>query len=145
MGNCSSLDLPLLFVLLYFYYVFSFPSANNVSGDEDGRTGVEDPRQLPYVRPTKKPAGLKLILDPRQIIDMRRLLEEGVDIVQHDAVSPEVCHNIVRDLNAQAGRGAQLFAKRKKKSEEWVVDDNKVRGASPKRRAERWRTNPILR
>lgn len=94
-------------------------------GDDDA--GVDDPRQLPYVRPsTKKPAGLKLILDPRQIIDMRKLLEEGVDIVQHDAVSPEVCHNIVRDLNAQAGKGAQLFAKRKKKSEEWVVDDNKV-------------------
>ncbi|XP_054711148.1 uncharacterized protein LOC129220741 [Uloborus diversus] len=87
-----------------------------------------DPAQLPYVRPSKGGLPrLKLILDPRTLVDMGRLLREGVDIVDHNAMSPEVCHDIVKDLNSPTGKGAQLFAKRKKKSEEWVVDDQKVR------------------
>lgn len=87
----------------------------------------KDPSKMPYVRPSRGVSALKLILDPRQIVDMKRLLSEGVDIVEHNAVSPEICHDIVKDLNSPTGKGAQLFAKRKKKSEEWVVDEDKVR------------------
>lgn len=83
---------------------------------------------MPYVRPSKDgPAKLKLILDPRHIIDMNYLINQGVDIVKHDTISPEICHDLVKDLNSPVGKGAELFAKRKKKSEEWVVDEEKVR------------------
>ena len=83
---------------------------------------------MPYVRPSRDgPPKLKLILAPRQVIDLNYLLKEGVEIVQHDAMSPEICHTIVKDLNSPTGKGAELFAKRKKKSEEWVVDDEKVK------------------
>ncbi|KAG8184606.1 hypothetical protein JTE90_005219 [Oedothorax gibbosus] len=101
--------------------------SNGTGGaNESEPVNPESLSQLPYVRPRKQPK-LKLLLDPRHIIDMQRLLSEGVDIVQHDAVSPEVCHNLVRDLNGPSGKGALLFARRKKKSEEWVVDEDKVR------------------
>jgi len=99
---------------------------SNVQNVEE--SSEKDPRNMPYVRPnTDGPTRLKLILNPRHIVDMQCLLKEGVDIVKHDAMSPEVCQGIVKDLNSPTGRGAQLFAKRKKKSEEWVVDDEKVK------------------
>lgn len=95
---------------------------------EDESTEVNDPASLPYVRPSRDgPPRLKLILDPRQVIDMQHLIKEGIEIVKHDAISPDICHGIVKDLNSPTGRGAELFAKRKKKSEEWVVDDEKVK------------------
>lgn len=90
-------------------------------------SGVIDYSKLPYVRPCSKGLPqLKLILDPRHQVDLKRLLKEGIDIVQHNAVSPEICHDLVKDLNSPTGKGAQLFAKRKKKSVEWVVDAEKV-------------------
>lgn len=95
---------------------------------EDSEDSSKDPAQMPYVRPSRDgPPCLKLILDPRHIIDMQYLLREGVDIVKHDTISPEVCHDIVKDLNSPTGRGGLLFAKRKKKSEEWIVDEEKVK------------------
>jgi hypothetical protein len=99
---------------------------SNVQIEEE--SSEKDPSKMPYVRPhTDGPTRLKLILDPRHIVDMQRLIKEGVDIVKHDIISPEVCHDLVKDLNSPTGRGAQLFAKRKKKSEEWIVDDEKVK------------------
>ncbi|XP_035218460.1 uncharacterized protein LOC118191730, partial [Stegodyphus dumicola] len=96
--------------------------------EEDNTSDSQkDPTKMPYVRPNKGLPKLKLILDPRHLVDMKRLLKEGVDIVEHNAVSPEICHDIVKDLNSPKGKGGQLFAKRKKKSEEWVVDEEKVR------------------
>ena len=100
---------------------------SNVHNEEES-VESKDPAKMPYVRPsTDGPTRLKLILDPRHIVDMQRLLKEGVDIVKHDAISPEVCHDLVKDLNSPTGRGAALFAKRKKKSEEWIVDEEKVK------------------
>lgn len=82
---------------------------------------------MPYVRPSRDgPHKLKLLLDPRHVIDLEHLLKEGIEIVKHDTMSPEICHNLVKDLNSPTGKGSELFAKRKKKSEEWVVDDEKV-------------------
>ncbi|GIY22982.1 uncharacterized protein CDAR_198311 [Caerostris darwini] len=99
----------------------------NVNNDEENQEGNKDPTKMPYVRPSKELPKLKLILAPRQIVDMKTLLREGVDIVEHNAVSPDICHDIVKDLNSPTGKGAQLFAKRKKKSCEWIVDEEKVR------------------
>ncbi|KAF8771891.1 nucleolar protein dao-5-like isoform X2 [Argiope bruennichi] len=92
--------------------------------------GVEPPTpdisQVPF-RPSKGPPKLKLVLDPRHPLDAAALRSSGLSINEHNVVSPEVCHGIVKDLQSPVGKGAALFAKRKKKSEEWVVDEEKVK------------------
>jgi len=72
---------------------------------------------------------LKLVMDPRgQIQDLNSLQKQGYNI--EPCLSPEACFDIVRDLNAPKGKGAELFAKRRKKSEKWVVDENNVKTSS---------------
>ncbi|GLH16217.1 Uncharacterized protein GBIM_20556 [Gryllus bimaculatus] len=72
-----------------------------------------------------KPA-LKLVMDPRgQVQDITSLRRQGYNIEAQ--LSPEVCFDLVRDLNAPKGKGAELFAKRRKRSEKWVVDENTVK------------------
>ncbi|GFY73646.1 uncharacterized protein TNIN_71022 [Trichonephila inaurata madagascariensis] len=92
--------------------------------------GVEPPTpdisQVPF-RPSKGPPRLKLVLDPRHPLDAAALRSSGLAISEHNVVSPEVCHGLVKDLQSPVGKGAALFAKRKKKSEEWVVDEEKVK------------------
>lgn len=111
----------------------------------DSTDAITDPAKLPYVRPSSKGLPkLKLILDPRHLVDMKRLLKEGVDIVEHNAVSPEICHDIVKDLNSPTGKGAQLFAKRKKKSAEWVVDEEKVKALLQNRQGGYHTSEPLM-
>lgn len=70
---------------------------------------------------------LKLILDPRQVLSLEKLRKMG-EIVEHNLVSPDMCHNLVKDLNSpEANKGAQIFLRRKEKSQEWVVDENSCR------------------
>uniref|UniRef100_A0A1B6I0R3 Uncharacterized protein n=1 Tax=Homalodisca liturata TaxID=320908 RepID=A0A1B6I0R3_9HEMI len=72
---------------------------------------------------------LKLVMDPRgQVQDLTSLQKQGYNI--EPCLSPEVCFDLVRDLNAPKGKGAELFAKRRKKSEKWVVDENNVKTTS---------------
>ncbi|XP_054258419.1 proteoglycan 4 isoform X2 [Macrosteles quadrilineatus] len=72
---------------------------------------------------------LKLVMDPRgQVQDLNSLQKQGYNI--EPCLSPEVCFDLVRDLNAPKGKGAELFAKRRKKSEKWVVDENNVKTTS---------------
>ena len=67
---------------------------------------------------------LKLILDPRELLSLEKLKKTG-DIVEHNIVSPDVCHNLVKDLNSpEINRGAAIFLKRKEKSRDWIVDEN---------------------
>ncbi|KAL1439935.1 hypothetical protein MTO96_009762 [Rhipicephalus appendiculatus] len=73
------------------------------------------------------PPKLKLILDPRHLQDANTLRSTGISIVEHNAISPEVCLDLVKDLNSPCGKGAAMFAKRKKKSEDWVVDVERVK------------------
>ncbi|UYV62850.1 hypothetical protein LAZ67_2002150 [Cordylochernes scorpioides] len=94
---------------------------------EASTTEDSEPEDLPYVKVSKGPPKLKLILDPRQIQDLTTLRQQGVSFVEHTTQSPDVCRDIVRDLNSPQGRGAKMFAKRKLKSEEWVVDESRVR------------------
>ncbi|XP_075217370.1 uncharacterized protein LOC142322316 isoform X2 [Lycorma delicatula] len=72
---------------------------------------------------------LKLVMDPRgQVQDLTSLRRQGYNIEL--ALSPEVCFDLVRDLNTPKGKGAELFAKRRKKSEKWIVDENNVKTMS---------------
>lgn len=67
---------------------------------------------------------LKLILDPRELLSLEKLKKTG-DIVEHNIVSPEVCHNLIKDLNSpDCNKGAAIFLKRKEKSRDWIVDEN---------------------
>lgn len=49
----------------------------------------------------------------------------------HTEVSPEKCFNLAAALHASKGRGGQIFAKRRAKSESWVVDDTNVKAPPP--------------
>ncbi|KAK8776018.1 hypothetical protein V5799_030635, partial [Amblyomma americanum] len=85
---------------------------------------------FPPDRPCSSASGppkLKLILDPRHLQDANTLRSTGISIVEHNAISPEVCLDLVKDLNSPCGKGAAMFAKRKKKSEDWVVDVERVK------------------
>ncbi|XP_054717178.1 uncharacterized protein LOC129226583 isoform X2 [Uloborus diversus] len=101
----------------------SEPSTPEIHGVEPP---TPDPSQVPF-KPSKAPSKLKLVLDPRHPLDAISLKSSGMSISEHNVISPEVCHGLVKDLHSPVGKGAALFAKRKKKSEEWVVDEEKVR------------------
>ncbi|KAJ8982389.1 hypothetical protein NQ317_009644 [Molorchus minor] len=53
--------------------------------------------------------------------DINSLRKQGHTI--ESALSPDVCLEIVKDLNSPKGKGAELFAKRRKRSEKWVVGE----------------------
>lgn len=92
-----------------------------------------------YTETTKKP--LKLVMNPRgQVQDLSSLRKQGYE---PPILSPEACIDLVNALNAPQGKGiseirtplltlniinitnlgAELFAKRRKKSEKWVVEE----------------------
>lgn len=62
-----------------------------------------------------------------QLHDINSLRKQGYNI--EAALSPEVCLEIVKGLNSPKGKGAELFAKRRKRSEKWVVAE--TNGARP--------------
>ncbi|KAJ9576646.1 hypothetical protein L9F63_025461, partial [Diploptera punctata] len=106
-----------------------------VSGEgRDGDVVPETPgddklNKEPKFRDENKPA-LKLVMDPRgQVQDINSLRRQGFNI-EPGSLSPEVAFDLVRDLNAPKGKGAELFAKRRKKSEKWVVDETTVKSAT---------------
>ncbi|XP_077536149.1 uncharacterized protein LOC144148487 [Haemaphysalis longicornis] len=103
-------------------------SEATLSGTETSREelATPDPATVPY-KISKGPPKLKLILDPRHLQDANTLRSTGISIVEHNAISPEVCLDLVKDLNSPCGKGAAMFAKRKKKSEDWVVDVERVK------------------
>ena len=49
---------------------------------------------------------------------------------KHDAVAPEVAFSLADDLRNMKGRGGRLFAKRRERAEQWVVDDDNVQRPS---------------
>ncbi|XP_063919964.1 uncharacterized protein LOC135134972 isoform X4 [Zophobas morio] len=66
---------------------------------------------------------LKLVMNPHgQVQDINSLRRQGYTI--EPALSPDVCLEIVKDLNSPKGKGAELFAKRRKRSEKWVVGES---------------------
>jgi hypothetical protein len=76
--------------------------------------------------PQKVP--LKLVMDPRHVQDFNTMRQYGYE---PGPISPEFGMEITNALNAQHGRGAELFAKRRKKAEKWIVDGTKQQQQSP--------------
>lgn len=80
----------------------------------------------PFLSKESKPP-LKLVMNPRgQVQDLTMLKKQGF-AADPTPMSPDVCFDLVRDLNAPKGKGAELFAKRRKRSENWIIDENNVK------------------
>ncbi len=87
-----------------------------------------------------------------QVLDIKSLRHLGHQIIDAPPLSPEICSSLVKDLHTPKGKGfcrhllliniysaflnsflsfrvsgAALFAKRKQKSEKWIVDENTVK------------------
>ncbi|XP_033101427.1 mucin-12-like isoform X2 [Anneissia japonica] len=69
---------------------------------------------------------------PPTLPPVRKLLIEPIDFnvnlkskekCKHDVIPPAQCNMLVQDLLSQSGRGAQMFEKRRKRSEKYVVPD----------------------
>lgn len=85
--------------------------------------GVEDAEEsLTPVHRDKIP--LKCMMNPHgKVLDIHGIQALGEEVnIEPMPKNPEKLFDIVRDLNNQRGRGAEIFAKRRKRSEKWVVD-----------------------
>lgn len=72
---------------------------------------------------------LKLIMNPRgKVKDLTSLREP---LSETGLLSPDRCAKLVQALNEQKGRGAELFAKRRRKAEKWIVEEYKAGSESP--------------
>ncbi|GAV08046.1 hypothetical protein RvY_17797-3 [Ramazzottius varieornatus] len=103
--------------------------ANGQDGHEqwqsDDEGGEED---------SSKPAGpppLKYYLSPRGVDDAQSLMQKDPDVKIFDGISPISVAAVAQGLQSQRGRGADLFHKRAKKSEEWVIDETNVKKVQP--------------
>ncbi|KAK0077651.1 hypothetical protein PV326_009903, partial [Microctonus aethiopoides] len=88
--------------------------------DGNGADGEEEPPSP--VRRDKVP--LKCMMNPNgKVLDIHGIQALGEEPnIGTSPINAEKLFDIVRDLNNQKGRGAEIFAKRRKRSEKWVVD-----------------------
>ncbi|XP_071630747.1 uncharacterized protein [Temnothorax longispinosus] len=84
--------------------------------------GVEDEEETTTIHKEKLP--LKCVMNPcGKVLDIHGIQALGEEVnIAPVPKNPEKLFDIVRDLNNQKGRGAEIFAKRRKRSEKWVVD-----------------------
>jgi hypothetical protein len=85
------------------------------------------PRKTEEFGPTKMPSS-KNIITAEQLEQIQLRAPK----TQHNAVAPEKCFSLAAALHAAKGRGGQIFAKRRAKSESWVVDESNVKKAPPR-------------
>merc|ERR1719278_975991 len=82
---------------------------------------------------------MKLVMNPEgKVTDWDDLAPDQrpdySQVAVHAAPSlslPEVADPVAESLNAGVGKGGELFAKRKKKAESWIVDDNSIGRGQP--------------
>ncbi|XP_034670586.1 uncharacterized protein LOC117902987 isoform X6 [Drosophila subobscura] len=65
---------------------------------------------------------LKLIMNPRGQVRDYNSLKDSIN-VETGLLSPDNCAELITALNLHQGRGAELFAKRRRKADNWVVDE----------------------
>ncbi|XP_037825699.1 nuclear polyadenylated RNA-binding protein 3 isoform X8 [Lucilia sericata] len=73
---------------------------------------------------------LKFLMNPYGQMRDINSLRESIN-TETGLLSPDVSAEVVTALQAQTGKGAKLFAKRRKVSEKWVVDESNVGAQSP--------------
>ncbi|XP_060821050.1 uncharacterized protein LOC132909881 isoform X2 [Bombus pascuorum] len=85
--------------------------------------GVEDVEE-PLIPVHREKIPLKCMMNPHgKVLDIHGIQALGEEVnIEPVPKNPEKLFDIVRDLNNQRGRGAEIFAKRRKRSEKWVVD-----------------------
>ncbi|XP_074109074.1 uncharacterized protein LOC141533882 [Cotesia typhae] len=88
--------------------------------DGNGAEGEEEPQSPVH----KDKVPLKCVMNPNgKVLDLTGIQALGEDPnIGTSPINAEKLFDIVRDLNNQKGRGAEIFAKRRKRSEKWVVD-----------------------
>uniref|UniRef100_A0A0P4YVP3 Uncharacterized protein n=1 Tax=Daphnia magna TaxID=35525 RepID=A0A0P4YVP3_9CRUS len=100
---------------------------NTHQADDDGRMTFKIPNIGAQEIQFRAKSPLKLLMNPKgQIWDLKSLRNTGMHI-EAAQLSPEICSSLVKDLQSPKGKGAALFAKRKQKSEKWIVDENTVK------------------
>ncbi|TMW50190.1 hypothetical protein DOY81_004729 [Sarcophaga bullata] len=73
---------------------------------------------------------LKFLMNPHGQMRDINSLRESLN-TETGLLSPDVSVEVVTALQTHKGKGAELFAKRRKVSEKWVVDENNVGAQSP--------------
>ncbi|XP_053968038.1 uncharacterized protein LOC128869493 isoform X2 [Anastrepha ludens] len=73
---------------------------------------------------------LRLLMNPRGKIRDITSVGDAFN-TQTGLLSPDKCAELITALQTQKGKGAELFAKRRRKSEKWVVDASNTRTQSP--------------
>ncbi|XP_060661282.1 uncharacterized protein LOC132794957 isoform X6 [Drosophila nasuta] len=73
---------------------------------------------------------LKLIMNPRGQMRDYNSLKDSINI-ETGLLSPENCAELITALQLHKGRGAELFAKRRRKADNWVVDETNAGTHSP--------------
>merc|ERR1719289_105953 len=66
-------------------------------------------------------------LDPSELPDAALMASHAVPSLP----SPDVANPVVEDLNSNAGRGGELFAKRRTRADNWVVDESSIGQTKP--------------
>ncbi|XP_033224768.1 putative uncharacterized protein DDB_G0282133 isoform X2 [Belonocnema kinseyi] len=91
--------------------------------DGNGTEGEEETSTTIY----KDKMPLKCLMNPcGKLQDIQGIQALGEEVnIESIPSHPEKLFDIVHDLNSQRGRGAEIFAKRRKRSEKWVVDKEK--------------------
>ncbi|XP_046477542.1 uncharacterized protein [Neodiprion pinetum] len=90
--------------------------------DGNGVESGDEPETISMIRKDKIP--LKCVMNPNgKVLDIHGIQALGEEVnIEETPSHPEKLFDIVRDLNNQKGRGAEIFAKRRKRSEKWVVE-----------------------
>ncbi|CAK9795930.1 hypothetical protein ANTQUA_LOCUS552 [Anthophora quadrimaculata] len=85
--------------------------------------GIEDVDE-PSTPVHRDKVPLKCMMNPHgKVLDIHGIQALGEEVnIEPMPKNPDKLFDIVRDLNNQRGRGAEIFAKRRKRSEKWVVD-----------------------
>jgi hypothetical protein len=75
-----------------------------------------------------KPLNLKLVMNPEgKLHDWTDLPEEEIPELQQMTQNPEATRQISENLQSCKGRGGELFAKRRKKADKWVVEEGSLK------------------
>merc|ERR1719412_3251215 len=95
----------------------------------------EDLEPEPEIPRHDNAPNLKLVMNPEgKVQDWQDLPEEEVPDMDQVAMvgNPEIAKVLVEGMNNCKGRGGELFAKRRKKADKWVIDENQIgMGAHP--------------
>nr|XP_016943966.1 uncharacterized protein LOC108020336 isoform X7 [Drosophila suzukii] len=73
---------------------------------------------------------LKLIMNPNGKVRDYNSLKELIN-VETGLLSPDNCAELITALQLHQGRGAELFAKRRRKADNWIVDETNLETQNP--------------